>query len=186
MKVILLSGKARHGKDTVATMMKEALEDDGYNVLVTSYADLLKYICKQFFGWNGKKDEAGRGILQYVGTDVVRSQEPDFWVDFILKILKLFPDEWDYVIIPDCRFPNEIDVLRDAGLDVTHIRVIRQDFKSPLTLEQQKHLSEVALDHYHPDEYLLNDGDLIDLRNRVNTWCFDKIGFHQLCMDEFR
>ena len=51
MKVITISGKAQNGKDTTAGLLKAALEADGYKVLITHYADLLKYICKQFFGY---------------------------------------------------------------------------------------------------------------------------------------
>lgn len=58
MKVITISGKAQNGKDTTAGLLKAALEADGYKVLITHYADLLKYICKQFFGWDGQKDDA--------------------------------------------------------------------------------------------------------------------------------
>ena len=60
MKIIAISGKAQHGKDTTAGFLKSTLEADGYKVQVAHYADLLKYICKQFFGWNGQKDDAGR------------------------------------------------------------------------------------------------------------------------------
>ena len=49
MKVIAISGKAQNGKDTTAGLLKSALEADGYKVLITHYADLLKYICKQFW-----------------------------------------------------------------------------------------------------------------------------------------
>lgn len=56
MKVIAVSGHARHGKDTVAKMLQEQLEADGNKVLITHYADLLKYICKTFF-WMGRQKE---------------------------------------------------------------------------------------------------------------------------------
>lgn len=55
MKVITISGKAQNGKDTTAGLLKAALEADGYKVLITHYADLLKYICKQFFGGTDRK-----------------------------------------------------------------------------------------------------------------------------------
>lgn len=163
MKVVVISGKAQHGKDTTANLLKQSLEADGKSVLITHYADLLKYICKQFFGWNGEKDEYGRQLLQYVGTDVIRVSMPDFWVDFVASILKLFPNHWDYVLIPDCRFPNEIEVLKNEGFDVVHIRVERPDFQSPLTPEQQSHPSETALDGVKPDYHLYNFGNLGDL-----------------------
>lgn len=126
MKVITISGKAQNGKDTTAGLLKAALEADGYKVLIAHYADLLKYICKQFFGWDGQKDDAGRHILQYVGTDIIRQKRPDYWVGFVASILELFPNEWDYVLIPDCRFPNEIDYLKEAGLDTVNLRVVRK------------------------------------------------------------
>ncbi len=167
LKVIAISGKARHGKDTTALMMRIQLSIDSNKILVAHQADLLKYICRTFFGWDGQKDEAGRQLLQHVGTDVVRKKYPDFWVDFIVNMLKLFPDEWDYVLIPDCRFPNEIERMREAGLDVTHVRVVRPNFESPLTGEQQKHPSETALDEYPADAYIINDGTLHDLYEAV-------------------
>ena len=108
MTILTLSGKAESGKDKTAKMIAEELELMGYQVLICHFADLLKYICKQYFGWDGKKNEEGRSLLQIVGTDTIRKQDEGFWVDFIKSILRFFPDEWDFVIISDCRFPNEI------------------------------------------------------------------------------
>ena len=89
-KVILVSAKARHGKDTVAEIAKEQLESRGQKVLICHYADLLKYICKTFFEWDGVKDDNGRTILQHVGTDVIRSNNQDYWVKFIIDLLDMF------------------------------------------------------------------------------------------------
>lgn len=116
VEIIAISGKAQHGKDTTAGFLKSALEADGYKVQVAHYADLLKYICKQFFGWNGQKDDAGRHILQYVGTDVIRTQKPDFWVDFIISMAELFPDTGIICSSPDCRFPTRLTALRAPDL----------------------------------------------------------------------
>lgn len=170
MKVIAISGRAQSGKDTSANMLREQLEAHGERVLIAHYADLLKYICRTFFGWDGKKDERGRRILQYVGTDVIRRKIPDYWVDFIISILELFGDNWDYVLIPDSRFPNEIETLKEHGFDVEHIRVVRPNFKSPLTAEQQKHPSETALDNVTPDYYFNNDGTLEDLSALITKY----------------
>lgn len=157
MKIICLSGKAQHGKDSLAGFLKEALESRGKKILITHYADVLKYICATFFDWDGNKDEAGRNLLQYVGTECIRSKNSNYFVNFIESILNIFPDTWDYVLIPDCRFPNEIDSVKNAGWDTVHIRVVRGgDFVSPLTEEQQNHPSETALDHTKPDILVLN------------------------------
>lgn len=175
MKVIAVSGRARHGKDTVANILQKQLEEDGHRVLITHYADLLKYICTTFFKWNGEKDEAGRTLLQYVGTDVVRKNNPDYWVDFVADILNYFEDQWDYVVIPDTRFPNEFNRLKERGLDAVHLRVVRPDFISPLTKEQQAHPSETALDDVKPDFYIVNDSDLKTLKRKTITWIMEDL-----------
>lgn len=184
MKIITISGKAQNGKDTTAAFMKEALESDGYTVLITHYADLLKYICQKFFGWDGEKDQRGRGVLQYVGTDVVRAKWPDFWVDFIGNVLDLFPDKWDYVLIPDCRFQNEIYTLKRRGFDVTHLRIVRDGFENHLTQEQQNHPSETALDGTEPGYVIHNSGSLDDLRVSVAELLIEMNGYHQVTMEE--
>lgn len=167
MKVITIAGKAQHGKDTTAELLKNRLEVcKEKKVLLTHYGDLLKYICEKFFNWDGKKDEAGRSLLQYVGTEVVRAVEPDYWVDFIKSILTMFPDKWDYVIIPDTRFPNEIDNLKD-DFDVVAVRVARPDFDNGLTEEQKNHKSETALDDYEFDWTIDNNGNLNQLAAEV-------------------
>ena len=158
--IITVSGKARHGKDFTAVALAERFKNSGKKVLITHYADLLKFICKNMFNWNGKKDEAGRHILQYVGTDIVRKQSPDFWVDYIINVLTLFGSEWDYVIIPDTRFPNEIERLQNKGqFQVISIHVNRINFDNGLSKEAQSHLSEHALDNFNFDFKLINNGD---------------------------
>lgn len=57
MNVILISGKARSGKDSFANALSKILQSKDKKVLITHYADLLKYVCRQFFDWNGEKDE---------------------------------------------------------------------------------------------------------------------------------
>lgn len=166
-KFICISGKAQHGKDTSAGILEQELIHAGKRVLVTHYGDLLKYICKTWFGWNGKKDNSGRTLLQRVGTDVVRMKRPNFWVNFILDVVGMFEDDWDYIIIPDTRFPNELNCIKEHGYPLTHIRVVRSNFESPLSAEQQSHISEIALDKELPDLLLRNDGSLEQLASNV-------------------
>ncbi len=170
MRILAISGYAQNGKDTVAGLLRDSLKADGNSVLVTHYADLLKYMCRTFFDWDGNKDENGRHILQYVGTDIIRKQAPDFWVDFVSSVLTYFNENWDYVLIPDTRFPNEIDKLLSNGFDVTHIRVIRPNFESSLTEEQKNHPSETALDNVSPDFYIYNEGSIDELQIKIDEW----------------
>lgn len=169
IKIFAISGKAQHGKDTLANILYEELTNKGYRVLLTHYADLVKYIAKTFFNWDGEKDEKGRTLLQYIGTDVVRKQKPNYWVEFVLDIINLFGDNWDCVIIPDTRFPNEVDMLKEHYQKVEHIRVVRPDFETPLTEEQRNHISETALDDIIPDVTFYNDGTIKDIRETISN-----------------
>ena len=178
MKVICISGHARNGKDTVAEILRKYLWGSGKRVLILHYADLLKFMCRQLFHWNGEKDERGRHLLQYVGTDIVRAQQPDFWVDFVIQELALFRNHWDYVLIPDTRFPNEIERLKEAGYSATHLRVERKGFSSSLTEEQKQHASETALDDTAPDYVIENDGTMVELVSKILRFAL------QFCRDE--
>lgn len=163
MRIILISGAAGSGKDTVGEILRDAYEGDGYRVLVTHFADLVKYVSTNFCGWNGVKDIAGRSILQKVGTDIVRSWNEDYWVDFLIDMLGLFGGRYDYVLIPDTRFPNEVSKIKEKWPDTIHLRVERHNYKTHLTEEQQHHASETALGAVMPDIWVKNDGDLVDL-----------------------
>ena len=119
---LLGTGKARAGKETVARMLKEELVKADKRVLITHFADPLKLICRNWFNWDGRMNDEGRSLLHYVGTDIVRARLPNFWVDFTLSLLSIMGDEWDYVIIPDCRWPNELDFERH-GFRTRHIQI---------------------------------------------------------------
>lgn len=186
MKIMCISGKAQHGKDTTAEIMKEQLECDGYTALIVHYADLLKYICRMFFDWDGQKDDKGRDLLQYVGTDIIRKKKPNFFVDFIVDMLTMFSDSWDFVLISDCRFPDEIARLIEAKLDETHIRVVRPNFASPLSVEQQRHSSETALDDVVPDHFMNNCGTIRDLQDAVADFITQFNGHHYISFEDLQ
>ena len=163
MNIILLSGKAESGKTTSALFIKEELINKGFaqnRILHTNYAGALKFICKSFFGWNGEKNESGRRLLQEIGTDVVRKKDPDFWVKFMLSILQMFERYWDYVIIDDVRFENEIEIMKNSFDSVVTIKVKRDNYENHLTEEQRQHPSETALDNYEFDYVVSNSGDI--------------------------
>ena len=58
MKVILVSGKAESGKNYVANLIMSSLVPK-YSVLQIAFGDYLKFLCRRYLGWNGKK-EIGR------------------------------------------------------------------------------------------------------------------------------
>lgn len=169
MKVCCISAKARHGKDTAADIIKEYLESNNKKVLITHYADLLKFICTNFFNWNGEKDEKGRSLLQHIGTDVVCAKDQLYWVKFVVGVLNMFENEWDYVLIPDCRYPFEVAGMKDH-FDTCVLRVERPNFENNLTAAQRNHASEISMDNYEFDYTVSNDAGLEELKEKLKVF----------------
>lgn len=180
MKIILISGKAEAGKTTAAKFLKEELESRGERVAITPYGRLVKDLCNMLYGWDGKKDEAGRQLLQHFGTDVIRAQEPYYWCAHIRNLAYLVKDEFDTFIIDDCRFPNEVYIwdkthpAERKDFDVYWLRIERPGYENHLTPEQRLHPSETALDGYELPEgswvdgiYVKNDAGLMAFRDTV-------------------
>ena len=168
MQIVNISGKAEHGKDTLALILKERLSKVGKSSLILHYGDYLKFLCKTLYGWNGVKDEAGRKLLQEVGTDKIRNVRPDYWVlsvanqvDLLQSINKL-PD---FVFVPDCRFPNEIEWWAEHGYNQRSVRVIRTNHISRLTEKQLQHPSETSLDDYKHFDFILTAENMEGLDN---------------------
>lgn len=180
MNVICISGKAGAGKDTAAFFLKSYMEQNGKRALITHYGDLLKYICTNFHGWNGEKDEAGRSLLQRVGTDRIRADAPNYWVDFLTKQLRYCEDLWDFVLIPDTRFPNEYTGMVEAGYPTTLIRIERPGFASALNEEQKAHPSETAMDGASFDVIIYNDGSLLQLYSAMAEVAENRFGVKEI------
>lgn len=162
--IITISGKARHGKDTFGELLYNELTNAGNKVIVFHYADFLKFIATKWFNWNGEKDMAGRTLLQYLGTDVFRTNRPDCWVNMAKEFILGLGDIVDYVLIPDTRFVNEIEVMREINPDkFRSILVSRPNFDNGLSEEQKNHPSETSLDNYKFDIIVVNDGSIDDL-----------------------
>lgn len=152
--VITVSAKAQHGKDSFANAFEKIAKEQGYRVLIIHYGDILKYVCKQYFGWNGVKDKAGRDMLQHVGTELVRFNNSDAWANCVVELVKGLQTEYDFVLVPDTRFPNEIECWENTDFFIFTVKILRKnedgtDFDNGLTSEQKQHLSEVSLDDYH-------------------------------------
>lgn len=172
MLIIGISGKAQHGKDTVAGFLKEGFESKGLKVLNVAFADYLKFAAQKYFDWNGEKDEKGRETLQKVGTNFLRKNNPDIFVNIVKEFLKGLGEDGTYnvVTISDVRFPNEISLLTVGSFPTAFIRVNRPNFDNGLNEEQQKHPSETALDNLDVfDIYIENDGTLDDLKEKINS-----------------
>lgn len=141
-KIITLTGCAGSGKDTTANYIIKNYD----NWEKDSFAGTLKDAVSVIFGWDRKmlagetpkdreiresKDEywseklgydvTPRNVLQKIGTDCLRCNfHKNIWVDSLEKKIK---DTDKNIIITDCRFKNEIEMLKNLG--ATFIRITK-------------------------------------------------------------
>jgi hypothetical protein len=132
--IIGVCGFIGSGKDTVADYLQNFHE-----FRRESFATTLKDAVSAVFGWDrtmleGRTKEARewreqvdpwwanrlsmptltpRWVLQYWGTEVCRkSFHDDIWIASLENKLRTSQDN---IVISDCRFPNEISSIRNAG-----------------------------------------------------------------------
>ena len=178
--VILVSGKARSGKNQFAEYLKENLEERNLVVATDLFArgvkdgcredfsELVKYLNEhtniktQDYNWYENKTELTRILLQIYGTNIFRNRvDGDWWVKKqIERILRM---DANVCIITDARFPNEIDLVKEKLgklCTVFSIRINRHYQETGIP----NHASEVALDNYLDFDYIYdNDGSLEQL-----------------------
>ena len=205
--IIGICGFIGSGKDTIADYL---VNNHGYRR--ESFANTLKDAVSSVFGWDrelleGRTKEARawreqvdpwwaerlqipnltpRWILQQWGTEVCRKGfHDDIWIASLENKLRKTTDD---VVISDCRFPNEIKSIKDAGGIV--VRVVRgpepewyQDAINSnegrgnmswlISTDRLKklgiHASETAWVGTHFDSVLDNNGSLDNLFNQVET-----------------
>jgi len=139
--IIGICGFIGSGKDTIADFL---VSHHGYRR--ESFASTLKDAVASVFGWDRimlegttkasrawreQEDEwwserlgikvTPRLVLQLWGTDVCRkAYHDDIWIASLENKLRKIEDD---IVISDCRFPNEIQAIKNLGGEV--IRVIR-------------------------------------------------------------
>lgn len=170
MKILMISGKSGSGKDELGVQLKKTLLTENKSVLTIHFGDAVKFFLKEYYHWDGKKDEHGRKMLQLLGTEIMRKNYPTYWAELVAKFVNATKTNWDYVIIPDWRFVNELQTMRYFNKDIVTIRINRYEGDVPyinpsLTEAQAQHISECELDDYSFDWYVDNDGELTDLQN---------------------
>lgn len=169
MKIILISGKARHGKDTLGAYIKEAYEEQGMKVCQLQYASYIKYYAEKYFGWDGKEETKPRELLQKLGTDIIRHKIDNmFHVNRIMQDIKVLDYFYDIAIITDVREPIEITTPKEMYENVVSINIFRPNFESNMTDTQKKHFTEVALDNFNDYDYkVINDSTLEALKEKA-------------------
>lgn len=168
--IYLISGKARHGKDTTAAMIKTFYEQKGQKVINLQYSTYIKEYAKKISNWDGSEETKPRELLQKLGTEVIRQNiDPLFFVDAIIKDIKVYSYFFDVIVVSDIRTPEEIDYPKNNFKNAFSINVRRINFENGLSEEQKQHYTEIALDNYDKFDYIImNDGSVEELNEKVN------------------
>jgi len=190
--VIGISGRKRHGKDTVGAYLRDV---HGFRPI--AFADPVKQIGMEIYGltWQqcyGAEVEkealiprwgrSARQILQHIGTEMGRGVHPDTWARYTMDLIGRAARGEPYLVrsdaeqrfvsgepyagpwvITDVRFPNEADAVRSIGGPVW--KVVRPS----MGVSQDMHASETSVDLILEDGTLTNDGSLEDLYNKVQS-----------------
>lgn len=167
MKVYLISGKARNGKDTFGSFIKEYYQSLEKKVCVMHIANYIKHFAIDYFGWDGKEETKPRTLLQELGTGVIREKmnKPYFFINRLLEDMEVLDNFFDVAIITDVRLPLEFDEIKKVHNDAVKIHIKRPDLISELTAKEQKHITETALDNYDKYDYKVINRDIKDLEN---------------------
>lgn len=149
-----LIGLAGAGKDTAAM----ALTGCGWRR--KAFADKLKQIAYGF-GWNGKKDEKGRKLLQDLGM-AARKYNLEFWVNQAYQTIQDVTPELSRIpfVWTDVRFENEAEFIRKRGGIIIRI-------KRPGQLCDDDHESELSQFQIKADYEVVNSGTIEDLHKKI-------------------
>ncbi len=177
--LIAISGKAHSGKSTARKILMELIEQryPDYLAIKLSFADKLKDIAKELFGWDGDKEmyyymdnintpvpDRGRQLLINIGQ-LMRSIRANVWADYVMGTIKDYQEystTSNIFIVDDLRFRNELGVLEKFDGDFIKLKIERD---SSLDIND---VSEKDLGNEKDwDVIITNDGNEEDLTERL-------------------
>lgn len=166
-KIVVIAGKARSGKDTVASIIKEKINDK--KVINLQYSFYIKEYAKKISNWDGNEETKPRELLQVLGTDIIRNKiDKHFFIKKIIDDIKVYSYFFDIITISDARYKEEIDLIKEAYQNVISIGITRPNFDSGLSNTEKIHATEIDLDNYDRYDYKIkNDGSLDKLQEKV-------------------
>lgn len=165
-KIIIISGKARTGKDTTVNFLRGFYKE---NMIKLQYGSYIKEYAEKISNWDGDEVTKPRELLQQLGTNIIRKKIDDkFFVNRMIDDIKVYSFFFDTIVISDARFKIEIDEIKNTFDNVVSINIERPNFDNSLTENQKNHLSEIDLDDYNKFDYkLINNGTLDELKEKV-------------------
>lgn len=178
MKIVMLNGLARSGKDTAGNIFSNM----GYSR--QSFAEPIRKLVMEICGFrdldeldvhkNSHLDVLGgntpRYAMQTLGTEWGRDTINDsIWPQVVINKIKSIPSE--KFVITDVRFDNEYHSIVKAFPDakIYTYEVIRPDNTSSLTGQAASHRSESGLSDDIKREIILNDGYLKEFLEKIKN-----------------
>ena len=184
MRMIMLGGKARVGKTTIAEVISEISYHKGFKPVILPFASSVKKEAEDL-GYSKKHNpDEYRKHCQKIGS-ARRKEDPDYWIniwsesvrDVIKQETKAIENNEKYwervVLVDDCRYMNEVAIGREY--DSTQIfvsngtRSIEDEHAEWRVHESELLANNVeAGDPNYTDLFpitLINDGTLKDLKD---------------------
>lgn len=154
---LAIVGKAGSGKTTAATFLA-----CNYGYHVHHFAYSLKQACRALWGDDVMLD---REKMQWFGN-TMREYDDKVFVNACARNIDRDLAAQNPVVVDDCRFSNEVDVLAERGFHFIKIeadedvRVLRLQANGKFgTREQLSDATETGLDHQYFENVIQNDGD---------------------------
>ena len=161
VKIFILSGKARSGKDTIANKMIDYLSTKNLKSIKIAYASYLKMYAKNILNWDGNEDNKPREFLQQLGVELIKNNiDSKMLINRIIEDIKVYSYFYDVIIISDARFKEEIEDIKSNFSNVTVIHVLGDN--NDLTEQQKNHSTETSLDDYNNFDYEIKNTEDIN------------------------
>ncbi|MDE5539638.1 MAG: hypothetical protein K2J20_04050 [Bacilli bacterium] len=170
MKVYLVAGKSGSGKSEVSKIIKNYYLAKGLRVLETQFSKYLKIYAKEILGWK-ENEVKPRAFLQDMGVKIRKEMnKPLMFINRMIDDLQVYEAYFDVVIINDVRLPDEIEKINEVYQEVYSLYVVNQFQASSLSIKEQIHETEIALEDYSGfDTTIIND-DINSLNTKVITF----------------
>ena len=156
VKIIILSGKARSGKDKVADIITNYYKD--LKVKKLSFAYYLKQYVKSISNWDGEEATKPRELLQNIGIDLIKNKiNNKLLINRVIEDIEVYSYFYDVIIITDARLIDEVEDIKNK-FNVITIR-INSSIDNNLSDIEKNHITEINLDNYKFDYVIENHYD---------------------------
>ena len=168
MRIFLISGKARSGKNEVANIIKFYYDQKGEKTVVTEYSKYVKVFAKEMTDWDGTSSNKPRIFLQEMGDFIRKNLKmPLLFIERMKTDMKVYEKFYDNVIISDVRYPNEIEEIKHTYRSVYSMYIVNEHGNDNLSVKEKNHDSEHALDDYNEFDYILVNQERKELQGKI-------------------